>query len=66
MHLLNVGLRMKIICLIEAPAKFLREQFANRSFPCSRDAENNYNHRELICLLFPIFSKKNAITTKSV
>ena len=57
---------MKIICLIEMPANFLREQFADRSFPRSRDAENNYNRRELICLLLPIFCKKNAITTKSV
>src|SRR5437867_7218712 len=66
MHLLDVSARMKIVCLIEMPAKFLREQFAYRSFPRSRNAENNSNHRELICLLFPIFSKKNAITTKSV
>src|SRR5437870_7425954 len=65
-HFVDIGLQMKIVCLIETPAKFLREQFANGSFSCSRDAEKNYDHRELICFLFPIFSTRNATKTKSV
>src|SRR5258705_5741318 len=46
---------MKIICFIKLPAKLFGEQFANRSFPCSRDAEDNHDHGALICRRLPIF-----------
>jgi len=57
---------MKIIGLKKMPAEFTREQFAHCRFPGTRDSEDDYNHDALVFLRLPIFSKKNATTTKSV
>ena len=57
---------MKIIGFKKMPAEFAREQFAHCGFPGTRYPEDDYNHDALICFCLPIFSKKNAITTKSV
>ena len=57
---------MKIIGLKKMPAGFARQQFAYRGFPNTGNTENDYNHDALVCLRLPIFSKKNATTTKSV
>jgi hypothetical protein len=65
-HLLDICAWMKIICFIKLPAKLFGEQFTNRGFPCSRNAENNHDHGELVCRRLPIFSIKNATSTKSV
>jgi hypothetical protein len=48
------------------PAGLAREQFAHCGFPSTRDSEDDHNHDALICCRLPIFSKKNATTTKSV
>src|SRR5947199_4921470 len=58
---------MKIICFIEPPTEFVREELANRSFARSRNAENNGDHDTLICLRLPrlpTFSTRNAMRTK--
>ena len=66
LHLLNICHRMKIIGFKKMPAEFAREQFADCGFPGTRYPEDDYNHDALICFCLPIFSKKNATTTKSV
>jgi hypothetical protein len=57
---------MKIVGLKKMPAGLAREQFAHRSSPSTRDSEDDHNRDALICCRLPIFSKKNATTTKSV
>ncbi len=57
---------MKIIGFKKMPAEFVRQQFAHCGFPSTGNTENDRNHDALICLRLPIFSKKNAATTKSV
>ena len=57
---------MKIIGFKKMPAEFVRQQFAHCGFPSTGNTENDRNHGALICLRLPIFSKKNAATTKSV
>src|SRR5262249_40970770 len=65
-HLLDVRGWVKIICFVKSPAKLLGEQFPNRSFPCSRNAENNHDHGVLVCRRLPVLSIKKATSTKSV
>ena len=57
---------MKIIGFKKMPTEFARQQFAHRGFPSAGDSADDHNHDALICLRLPIFSKRNATTTKSV
>jgi hypothetical protein len=38
---------MEIVCLIEMPSEFSREQLADSSFAGTRDTKNDYDHGTL-------------------
>jgi len=65
-HLFDICRRMKIVGFNKLPAKFARQQLADRCFAGARHSENGYYHDPLIFLLLPIFSTANATRTKSV
>ena len=65
-HLLDICCQMKIIGFKKMPTEFAREQFAHCGFSSTGNSEDDQNHDALVCRRRPIFSKKNATTTKSV
>src|SRR5882724_5044193 len=65
-HFFNIGLRMKVVCLIETPAELVREQLAQCGFSRPGNTENDHDHGALICRWRPIFSTRNATATNKV
>src|SRR5438477_11584961 len=59
-HFVNVRVWMKINRFIQSPAKLFGEKFANRGFPCSRDAENTHEHGDTILIQTRVFTYNNA------
>src|SRR5437588_3450712 len=62
-HFIDVGARMKVVCLIETPAELVREQLAQCGFSRAGNTENDHDHGASICRWRPILSTRNATAT---